>query len=177
MPIPVSCPSCQGKFNAPDGSEGKKAKCPTCGATIQIPGAAAAEEIFDAEEVPQPFDDDEYEVEPPVETPATSEPRKPCPMCGEMIAQDAVKCRFCGEIFDPVLRAEAEKQKRVTSGDENLSAFEWVIAILCSGIGCIVGIVYMVQGKPKGTKMFLVSFCMQILWGLLQAALEVAIER
>ena len=55
--------------------------------------------------------------------------------------------------------------------------FEWVIAILCSGIGCIVGIVWMIQGKPKGKKMFLVSFCMQILWGIVRAAIEGAANR
>ncbi|HKB42381.1 MAG TPA: hypothetical protein VKD72_38500 [Gemmataceae bacterium] len=32
------------------------------------------------------------------------EARRPCPMCGEMIIASAVKCRFCGEIFDPTLR-------------------------------------------------------------------------
>lgn len=176
MPIQVTCPSCKGMFNAPDNAAGKKAKCPKCGGVIEIPTPAAAEEVFDAEEAaPRPFDEDEYEVEPPPEPPAQAEERRPCPMCGEMISRDAVKCRFCGEIFDEALRA-AERRKTVAPEDEDLSAFEWVIAILCSGIGCIVGIVYMIQGKPKGKKMFLISFCMQIFWGIVRAAIQMAAQ-
>lgn len=36
---------------------------------------------------------------------------KPCPACGEQIQDVAVKCRFCGEIFDPVIK----KQRRAKS--------------------------------------------------------------
>jgi len=95
-------------------------------------------------------------------------------MCGEMIARDAVKCRYCGEIFDPVLRAKEKKSAKGLSTDEDLSVFEWVIAILCSGIGCIVGIVYIIQGKPKGKKMLLVSLGVQLFWFLVQVLIEAA---
>ena len=30
--------------------------------------------------------------------------------------------------------------------------FEIIVAILCSGIGCVDGIVWMIQGKPKGKR-------------------------
>jgi hypothetical protein len=42
---------------------------------------------------------------PTTSTPSSGGERKPCPMCGEMIAPNAPKCPFCGEIFDPRLRA------------------------------------------------------------------------
>jgi hypothetical protein len=175
--ILVTCPSCSGSFKAPDSAAGKKAKCPQCGGVIEIPAAAPAEEIFDAEEAPpRPFDDDDFEVEPPHALPTAAEDRKPCPMCGEMIQRDAVKCRYCGEIFDPVLRAKELKSKPAP-GDEDLSTGEWVVAILCSGIGCIVGIIWMIQGKPKGKKMLLVSICMQIVWGLVRVAIQTASQR
>jgi len=53
-----------------------------------------------------------------------------------------------------------------------LQVGEWVLAILCSGIGCIMGIVWMIQGKPKGKKMFLISLVMQFVWGAVRAAIE-----
>ncbi|MCA9059662.1 MAG: hypothetical protein KDA85_14240, partial [Planctomycetaceae bacterium] len=39
----------------------------------------------------------------------------------------------------------------------NLSTADWIIAILCSGIGCIVGIIRLIQGKKNGGKMLGVS--------------------
>ncbi len=78
-------------------------------------------------------------------------------MCGEMIVATAAKCRYCGEIFDPALK-KAKKKKTSRGGDEaDLSAGDIVVGLLCSGIGCIAGIVWMIQGKPKGWKMLLLS--------------------
>jgi hypothetical protein len=80
-------------------------------------------------------------------------PRRPCPACGEMIIMSALKCRFCGEAFDPGLK---RKQRRGGGGfgdDDDLTSVDWLIAILCTGIGCIVGIVWLIQGKSKGGKM------------------------
>lgn len=160
-------------FNAPDSAAGKKAKCPKCSGVIQIPTPVVNEEIFDAEEaISTPFSDDDFAVEPPAALPTANADRKPCPMCGEMIQKNAVKCRHCGEIFDPLLRSQAKKGS--APGDDDLSVFEWIICILCSGIGCIVGIVYIVQGKPKGKKMLLVSLCVWFIWGIIQALITAA---
>ena len=181
MPIQVTCPSCRSMFNAPDNAAGKRAKCPKCGGAIDIPTSAAEEEVYDAEvaDEPQPersiYDDEEFEVEPPVELPKLDD-RKPCPMCGEMIQKDAVKCRYCGEVFDPLLRAQ-EKKRGASGEDADLSALDWVIAILCSGIGCILGIIYIVQGKPKGTKMLVVSLIVQFIWGMINVLAAVLTEQ
>jgi hypothetical protein len=48
---------------------------------------------------------------------------------------------------------------RRARGESDLEVGDWILAVLCSGIGCIMGIVWMVQGKPKGIKMFGVSTC------------------
>jgi predicted RNA-binding Zn-ribbon protein involved in translation (DUF1610 family) len=172
VPIQVTCASCQSQFNAPDNAAGKRTKCPKCGGIIDIqapaPKPAPApkeEEVFEAEEVPYtPFTDDDFEVEKPAALPASTEDRKPCPMCGEMIQKDAVKCRFCGEIFDPVLKKQEKKKGKSSATDEDMSTGEWVVAIICSGIGCIAGIIWMIQGKPKGKKMLLVSIVANLFW-------------
>jgi hypothetical protein len=102
-------------FKAPDTAAGKKAKCPKCGGVIEIPAPAPQEEIFEAEEAPRPFDDG-FAVEPPPAQPAADD-RKPCPMCGEMIQSAAVKCRYCGEIFDPMLKTYQRTTARAHGGD------------------------------------------------------------
>ena len=101
---------------------------------------------------------------------------RPCPMCGEMILASAVKCRYCGEVFDETLR-RAERKRRGAVGDADLTAAEYLVAILCSGIGCIVGIIWMIQGKPKGTKMFGISFLMAIVWSAIRFAIETGLQR
>lgn len=165
MPIKVTCGGCGATLSTPDSSAGKRAKCPKCGSIIEIPNPAAEDDAMDA--LSSPFDglsEDEMtagEVQ--------QDERKPCPACGEMIVRGAVKCRFCGEIFDPTLKEQQKKKRRkksraVADEDEDLSAIEWVVCILCSGIGCIMGIIYMIQDKPKGKKMLLVSLAVQGFW-------------
>lgn len=175
MPIKVNCSSCGDQFKAPDNAAGKRTKCPTCGSPIEIPTSSASEEIFEAEPAPPPqFTDEDFELEPPPELPA-GESRKPCPMCGEMIQPEAVKCRYCGEIFDPVLKKKQQKATAVED-DVDMSTGDWALAVLCSGIGCIIGIVWIIQGKPKGKKMLLASVLMNFFWGAVQAVLEMVAE-
>src|SRR5688572_13371255 len=44
MPILLQCPQCKARMKAPDGSEGRKAKCPRCGTLIPILAAGAEPE-------------------------------------------------------------------------------------------------------------------------------------
>ena len=181
MPIKVKCRTCGSAFNAPDSAAGKKTKCPKCGGIIEIPEPAPPEpdplgDIFDAEVAPQwGFDDEDLQVEQPVEREAEEpDPRtqRPCPMCGEMINRSAVKCRFCGEVFDPELKKRSKKKSRGYSDDDSdLTLVDWLLCIFCSGIGCIVGIVYAIQGKPKGGKMILISIVVNILFGVFYGSL------
>jgi len=171
MSIVFECPSCGKRTQAPDELAGKKARCPKCQTVIQVPSSGSAEGAPAAAEAAPA-------AAPVAASPAEqgeAESRRPCPMCGEMILSSAVKCRYCGEVFDPELR-RAERKRRGAVGDADLTAAEWLIAILCSGIGCIIGIIWMIQGKPKGTKMFGVSFLMAIVWSAIRVAIELAVE-
>jgi hypothetical protein len=47
---------------------------------------------------------------------------------------------------------------------------DWVLAIVCAPIGCIMAIVYMLQGKPKAGKMLLVSIIAVVIYSMLQFA-------
>ena len=49
---------------------------------------------------------------------------------------------------------------------------EIALCILCSGIACIVGIVYAIQGKPKGGKMILIAVVCSIFWTIVRLALQ-----
>ncbi len=173
MSIRVTCNSCGAVLKTKDSMAGKVAKCPHCGGRVQIPHPE--EEIFDAEEVA----DDEFDfgdMDPSAGMPVERDDRKPCPACGEMIMRKAAKCRYCGEIFDPALKKRARRSRSSRGGyddvDEDMTTGDWVVAILCSGIGCIVGIIWMIQGKPKGPKMFGMSILFAIMWNIIRFALE-----
>lgn len=168
MPIHFQCDACGKTTRAPDSLAGKKAKCPHCQAVIQVPEAELAEEV-PAEPA------ESYGVAP--EPATTDEPRRPCPVCGEMILTSAVKCRFCGEIFDKELRKAEKKKARANDADSVITTSDWVAIVLCPGIACIGGIVYLIQGKPKAGKIIGYSFCMSLLWSVIRVLIEKAAEK
>jgi hypothetical protein len=106
------------------------------------------EPVYDAEEVFEPdetlaegaADDDSYGLSaPPARAPAPqkSADRRPCPMCGEMIRTTAVKCRYCGEVFDDTLkrsghgRVDADQIRRFRREMHGLGGF-WIF------MGCLM---------------------------------------
>ena len=46
----------------------------------------------------------------------------------------------------------------------------------CAGIACIVGIVYMIQGKKKGLKMVGISIMFTILWNVINVIIQAALH-
>jgi predicted RNA-binding Zn-ribbon protein involved in translation (DUF1610 family) len=178
MSIVVKCPSCGKRLDAPSSWSGKLATCPVCGDQIRI-----AEEALDAEPVPLPSD-------APSESAAaeasldglsakdyggTLPKRKPCPVCGESIVATAAKCRFCGELFDSRLKTRAKSEVR-NSQDENLSAVDCVACVLVSGVTCVLGVVYMIQGKRRGTQMFAISVVAMVFWFIVVSIVEAALS-
>jgi predicted RNA-binding Zn-ribbon protein involved in translation (DUF1610 family) len=179
--ITFQCPGCGKKLKAPDSAVGKTSRCPGCGNPVTCP-----EPVYDAELVDappggvDPFGDlgagGAYNLAAPGPGAAAApeappgEARRPCPMCGEMIVATAAKCRYCGEVFDPALKKK--KGKRLGSDEEDLSTGDILVGLFCSGIGCIAGIVWMVQGKPKGWKMVLLSIIADVVKSVIVVAIQ-----
>ena len=124
---------------------------------------------------PDPSAQDPFAPKSPFASPegnaGESSQRRPCPACGEQIPLGAARCHYCGEIFDPRLRHQ-EFLRQGGASETGLEAIDWVLCILCTWVGCIVGIVYLIQGKPKGAKMIGFSILFTILeqmgWFVLQ---------
>jgi len=184
MPISFQCPRCGRKLKAPDTAVGKSSKCPGCGGPVTCPEPVYDAEVIEMTPLESPgvdpyanLDDDQpYAlVTPPPAAESSVESRRPCPMCGEMILSTAVKCRFCGEIFDSTLKKS--KSKKFRHGEDTLTGGDITLALLCSGIGCIAGLVWMIQGKPKGLKMFGLSFLMVVVWNIVSAIIQAVLQQ
>ncbi|MHB1560138.1 MAG: hypothetical protein ACYC61_22025 [Isosphaeraceae bacterium] len=115
MAISFACPSCGKILKAPDSAVGKSSNCPGCGSRVTCPEPVYEAEIVAPAHVAGAFDDLDdatpygMTAEPTTAPAAGSEARRPCPMCGEMIVVGAAKCRFCGEVFDAVVKKTGKK--------------------------------------------------------------------
>lgn len=107
---------------------------------------------------------------PPSEAPAAPPDEKPCRFCGERIKNDARKCRFCNEFQSAADRAPSAPA--LAPADNKLSTGEILVGILCGGIGCIAGIVFLVQGKKKGWKLILLSILSQLIFFIIREAFK-----
>ena len=133
MKITFPCSRCGKTLKARRNAAGQTRKCPVCADPGEMPRAGLRRDVVDAEVVDAEIVDAEIlrggSVEPrwaPAVNPYAdlddagaygladpgpsahsgpeTEARRPCPMCGETILASAVKCRFCGEVFDAVLK-------------------------------------------------------------------------
>ncbi len=50
----------------------------------------------------------------------------------------------------------------------NLDPIDWILCIFCGTIGCIIGIVRLVQGKPSGGKMIAFSILFGVIWAVVR---------
>jgi predicted RNA-binding Zn-ribbon protein involved in translation (DUF1610 family) len=171
MSIIMNCPSCGKNLAAPDGSSGKKAKCPTCGQIMVVPDIVHDAEEFgsmlpEAEpaasaEGPGDFNNFNEPATSPGDfgpaaewlnalqgggsTPAAAGPggdaRRPCPECGEMILVRAVKCRFCGAVFDSRLRHVSRAGGQSYNGFAITSMILGIVSLFTLCFGIVFGIV------------------------------------
>lgn len=169
MPISVKCCDCGKALKAPDALAGKKAKCPDCGAVVAVPNAA---EEMEANGGRQEADLDDLagdDADFPVDEDST---RSPCPMCGELIAASAIKCRFCGETLSSTVRSR-ERQSTSAIVANQLTGGDIAICVLCFPIACVVGIVAIITGQPaRGLKMIGLAIVMPFLWGAIMSIFQ-----
>jgi hypothetical protein len=93
-----------------------------------------------------------------------------CRSCGEKILKKANKCKFCGELQGAADRARIAREAREADLDDNLSGVEIAFGLLCSGIACIMAVIWIVQGKKKGWKLLMLSIITQVVVRALMAA-------
>jgi predicted RNA-binding Zn-ribbon protein involved in translation (DUF1610 family) len=123
MSLIIDCPSCRRKLRVPDELVGQQVKCPTCNEIFVMIDESASEpapseavptvELDDPPPSPpnapakpaQPLE--ESSAPPTTGGPAAPEELMACPYCGEQIAQNAARCRSCGES----LREEADDDR------------------------------------------------------------------
>ena len=96
MPIPITCPQCQTAFEVSDDWAGKRGKCNTCGAIVQVPAARPA--------APAPAQRAAAPARPPQPVAAAAapqaarrQPTAPAPLSPAQLQQQ-VLAEFRGEI-------------------------------------------------------------------------------
>jgi DNA-directed RNA polymerase subunit RPC12/RpoP len=188
MSIVVSC-QCGKQFKVKDEFAGKKGKCPSCGNRFIVPTPAAKP----AE--PEGFPDwdalgelestgsvqAETPAPPPVRQTSTERApapqqakRKACPSCGSMISSFALICEHCGTNLKTGSKAAKASPRSGGGGGvdfSEMSGLDWVIAILCSGIGVIVGILRIIRGRPSGVPLLIVSISVAVAGAVIRIVL------
>lgn len=178
MPFEFACSACGKTVQSNESSAGQSVKCPFCMSVIQVPEA----EIYQAEEIPsetsnpvssqlpvipRPPAAAQTSAEPPEMIP--TENRRPCPVCGEMIIATALKCRFCGEIFDKKYAKSLKEGDTKSDDGQEMTVADYLCSIFCSVVGCFIGMIWVLQGKPAGLRMLGLSIGSGLLWWLVIA--------
>ena len=155
MSILFECPACGKATQAPEEMVGQRAKCPHCLAVIDVPRPADPAAEPTVTYVPPPAS-----ASPPAA--GDGLPRRPGPACGAVVGATAAKCDTCGAALDPALASRVRRGSR----DESLEAIDYILAFVpcLSLFGCVVGVLYLIQGRSKGIKMVLLSVVMSVIW-------------
>jgi len=95
MPIKVTC-QCGQSFNAKDELAGKAVKCPKCQQPLRIPSPTTAAKPAAKTPAPAPDPLGGGNVFDEVGLKQHAVGTRPCPGCGEPLAQEAVVCVKCG---------------------------------------------------------------------------------
>ena len=117
MPIEFNCQSCGRLMRTPDAAAGKKGKCPSCSATMDIPSASAPQANTPAAPT---SDSSSSEQGKGTESQGTSDRIEfPCPKCSQPVrtpvsaAGKKGKCPSCGEVVQIPLESPDAPQTEV----------------------------------------------------------------
>jgi lipopolysaccharide-induced tumor necrosis factor-alpha factor len=101
MPIPITCPTCGSKAQAPDSAAGKTARCPQCSASVPVPEEFPLVRPADPE-APRPRgrrDEDDYD-DRPARRRRDEDDHDDRP--ARRRAGGRFHCPFCGSEYPPV---------------------------------------------------------------------------
>lgn len=195
MSITAQC-ECGKTFKVKDEHAGKKGKCPDCGSIVLIPFPEEApldiDEVnwdamndLEAKGTPQASPgrlERQYAPAPPPPPMAppmavAMEGRATCPTCSQIISARALKCEFCGTAFHSGFARQKTLSYATPSGrgsdvDRGLTGMDWVLIIVCPGIGFIVGIVRVCMGR--GATLLIASFIASAIYTGIKLAIAAA---
>src|SRR5438445_8074448 len=158
MPAVIDCPSCNRKLNLPDDLLGREVRCPGCKFTFTVTPASEMA-------VPPLRPVLVREEAPPSRPPAPARlgagriGDEPCPMCGQPVPDDAIRCAYCGAYMDQGSTEEAHGDIR-HGYEPDRSALIMalgIISLACSplvGTCCFlffgVGVLFSIAGLGTG---------------------------